>query len=323
MSSAKKTVFVFTNLLLLFFTNSYVNALSAKNLPIAEYEVDPKPYGDSAVCIIPFKRAGNLILIEANAGGEKGNFILDTGAPRLVLNLTYFRKAEPRLLTSAGGISGGITNVLHLVVDQFKMGNYSYKNIDADVVNLGHLEDLKDEKILGLIGLNLLKNFTVFIDYNHNLIKLKLLKKKDVFNFHDQLKVNNDSLKKMPIKLTYNKLILLGIIAGKKLNFIIDTGAESNILDSRLPNKVLDNVDITGRILLGGTGKKKVEALNGLANGLTLGGISIQEIPVIVTNLKDMCLAFDFCIDGMLGFDFLSLQKVEINFVTKEMYLWK
>lgn len=323
MSTTIKHVFVFTNLLLLIFISNNIIARPEKIPPAAEYEADPRPNGDSAICIIPFKRAGNLILIEANAGGEKGNFILDTGAPRLVLNLTYFRQAEPRLLTSAGGVSGGIANVLHLVVEQFKMGNYTYKNIDADVVNLGHLEDLKNEKILGLIGLNLLKKFTVFIDYNNNLIKLKMLRKKEVFSFHDLVKIKNDSLKTLPIKLTYNKLILLGSMAGKKLNFIIDTGAESNIIDSRLPNNVLENVDITGRVLLGGAGKKKVEALNGLANGLSLGGISIQEIPVIVTNLKDMCLAFDFCIDGMLGFDFLSLQKVEINFVTKEMYLWK
>src|SRR5215213_6168819 len=46
---------------------------------------------DSSSCIIPFTRAGNLILVKAKADEVEGNFILDTGAPYLVLNITYFR----------------------------------------------------------------------------------------------------------------------------------------------------------------------------------------------------------------------------------------
>jgi hypothetical protein len=46
---------------------------------------------DSASCIIPFSRAGNLIVVKAKADTIEGNFILDTGAPNLVLNIVYFR----------------------------------------------------------------------------------------------------------------------------------------------------------------------------------------------------------------------------------------
>jgi hypothetical protein len=54
--------------------------------------------------VIPLKRAGKLLLIEAEADGQRGDFILDTGAPFLVLNQTYFRGATRR-----NGTSGGIT----------------------------------------------------------------------------------------------------------------------------------------------------------------------------------------------------------------------
>src|SRR5690242_16787835 len=46
---------------------------------------------DSASCIIPFNRVGNLMVVKAKADTTEGNFILDTGAPGLVLNITYFR----------------------------------------------------------------------------------------------------------------------------------------------------------------------------------------------------------------------------------------
>src|SRR5882757_11370346 len=53
--------------------------------------LDPVVTSDSSTCVIPFSRAGNLILIKAKADTTEGNFVLDTGAPGLVLNLTYFR----------------------------------------------------------------------------------------------------------------------------------------------------------------------------------------------------------------------------------------
>src|SRR5678809_194712 len=46
---------------------------------------------DDNSCVIPFNRVGNLIVLKAKADTTEGNFILDTGAPGLVLNLTYFR----------------------------------------------------------------------------------------------------------------------------------------------------------------------------------------------------------------------------------------
>ncbi len=40
---------------------------------------------------IPFSKAGNLIVIQAMVDSITGNFILNTGAPGLILNATYFR----------------------------------------------------------------------------------------------------------------------------------------------------------------------------------------------------------------------------------------
>src|SRR5438128_910995 len=63
---------------------------------------------DSISCVLPFSRAGNLILIRAKADSTEGNFILDTGSPTLVLNLTYFRHYTTTVRTDAeeGGMNG-------------------------------------------------------------------------------------------------------------------------------------------------------------------------------------------------------------------------
>ena len=287
-----------------------------------DYIPAPVPALDTAICTIPFRRLGNLIIVEAEVNGVKGNFILDTGAPRLVLNLTYFRNAAARPQTTAGGISGGLKQALHIDISRFTLGNYKYKKIDADVAPLGHIEDHIKVKISGLIGVNMLRNFTMLIDYPNSQLKIKMLKRKENFSFKNLATTEIRNLHTLPIRIYYDKILLSGNLSGKKLNLIIDTGAESNVIDSRLPDALLEKINVTGRILLSGASSKKVEAFNGDLEGLSISGISIKNLPVIVTNLKDMCYAFDFCIDGMLGFDFLSPYTVEINFAKSELNLW-
>ena len=70
---------------------------------------DPVIKMDSPSCVIPFTRAGNLILIKAKVDSIDGNFILDTGAPNLVLNMTYFRHYPSRFTEGEeGGITGSV-----------------------------------------------------------------------------------------------------------------------------------------------------------------------------------------------------------------------
>ncbi|MCT4623410.1 MAG: hypothetical protein N4A46_07280, partial [Schleiferiaceae bacterium] len=69
-------------------------------------KLEPKPKGDYHDMIIPFKRVGNLIMVEAKIDGQMGYFVLDTGAPYLVLNSTYFRDYPQLELYASIGATG-------------------------------------------------------------------------------------------------------------------------------------------------------------------------------------------------------------------------
>jgi len=127
----------------------------------------------------------------------------------------------------------------------------------------------------------------------------------------------------IPLELIDNRIVVTSFMGGRKLKFIMDSGAESNLLDSRLPDKIMDNVTITGRVLLTGSGNKKVEALYGDFQNLEIGNQKISTLPVVVANLEKTCVSYNGCVDGMLGFDFLALHKIGFNFVTRKMYLWR
>jgi hypothetical protein len=118
-------------------------------------------------------------------------------------------------------------------------------------------------------------------------------------------------------------MIVYLFLKGRKLKFIIDTAAETNVIDSRLPTKVFEQVEITRRVTLNGSGNHKVDALSGNVKGLRLGSRDLEDLPFLITNLQSMCDAYNNCLDGMLGFDFLSLHKIGFNFVTRKMYIWK
>lgn len=290
-------------------------------LPTGEPVVTSVP----ASSIIPFTRAGNLIVIKAKVDSTEGNFILDTGAPGLILNITYFRDYPtlPGAEEDGGGITGNAGRAAPTEVANVSFGPVNYYRVEAGRINLGHLEDSKGIKILGLLGMQLFKKFEMIIDYEKSEIYLHLIHRKETKSYQSPLLGDTTSYNVFDIDLRENKLLTTGKLAGRKLTFVIDTGAESNVIDSRLPNKIFEHVEITRRIMLSGSGNGKVEALYGDLKNMRLGDFELQRLPVVVTNLEKMCFSYDRCLDGMLGFDFLSKSRIGFNFVKRKMYIWK
>ena len=285
---------------------------------------DPVITTESADFVLPFSRVGNLMLIKAKADTVEGSFILDTGAPGLILNMTYFRNYPvTESYADGGGITGTVDGYGHTKVKKLSFGSVSYHNVEADRINLGHIENSKGLKIFGLLGVQLFKQFIMIIDYENSEIHLHHVSKKDGKNYEHPMLSDTAAYSIFPIDILHNKILTYGKVGTKKLTFLVDTGAESNVLDSRLPENVLDNVNITRRMLLNGAGNKKVDALYGDMSNLSIGSRDIKTLPVLVTNLAKMCFAYDKCINGMLGFDFLSMHKIGFNFVKRRMYIWK
>lgn len=280
---------------------------------------------DSASCIIPFNRVGNLMVVKAKADTTEGNFILDTGAPGLVLNITYFRD-YPVIThhdgeqTSIGGSTAGIQKT---TVKELSFGTFQYFKTEADLANLGQIENAKGIRVLGLLGVSLFRQCEMIIDFEKSLIYLHRIARKEASSYKHELLKDTSLYRTFPIDITDNRIMTTTELEGKKLKLVIDCAAESNILDSRLPNKVFENITITRRVKLAGPGNKTIDALYGNMNTLKIGTLDISNLPVTITNLEYTCFAFGGCVDGVLGFDFLSLHKIGFNFVTRKMYIWK
>ena len=280
---------------------------------------------DSSSFILPFSRAGNLLLIKAKADSTEGNFVLDTGCPGLVLNITYFRNYPTTVEPNAE--SQGITNdgvrAEQIVIHTFHFGTINEYNVTADLVNLGNIENSKGIKVLGLVGMQFLKDCEMIIDYQKNQICFHVFGRKQSGSYKNQMLNDTAAYHTVPFDIMNDRIIIKTTMAGKKLRFVIDCAAEINILDSRLPDKILENLSITGRILLTGVGNKKVEAVTGSLPHFSIGSRIINDMPVLITNLEKTCFSANGCVDGVLGLDGLSITKIGFNFTTFKMYIWK
>jgi predicted aspartyl protease len=266
---------------------------------------------------IPLKRAGRLFLLEAHIDNESGNFIFDTGAADLVLNSTYFRKYMTMDLEEGGGVTGTSGKVRRTKVKRLMVAELSFENITADVVDLGHIENRRGFKIFGLFGLSLIKEFELVIDLNHNQLHLFRLDKAG-----NRLNTKLDAFKADLVRKVeeyHNVIFVKAKIGGKILDFCLDTGAESNVLNSDASRKVLNTVTILRRSDLKGVGSGDSEVLFGTLNDFELGDKKVSDMQTIITSLDAMSQSYGFPIDGMLGFDFFEKGEICVNLVKQEM----
>ena len=308
--------------------SSYKNAdarspgnFATRKTPITIYTVA----SDSLSCIIPFNKVGNLIVVQAQVDTTRGNFILDTGAPYLVLNITYFRdypitSVHDEEQTSVTGRSAGSSKTS---VGELTFGTMKLPRLNADLVNLGNIENAKGIKVLGLLGLDLFKQCEIIIDFEKSLIYLHRIGKKESSVYRHEMLADPSLYRTYPIEITNGRMATTTEVAGKKLKLVIDCAAEANIIDSRLPNKIFETIAITRRVKVSGAGDKKVDALYGNLASMKMGTQEVSNLPVVILNLEYTCFSDDICVNGVLGFDFLSQHKIGFNFVKRKMYIWK
>lgn len=264
---------------------------------------------------IPFKYAGRLVMVEAVIDGQSGNLIFDTGASGIVMNRTYFRKYIPMNSQKSNGITGGVDKVSTIAIDKLRIADLEMKKFRASVADLGHIENQKGVKVLGLFGFEAIKNFEIVIDFNRQIMQLHKIDKNG--NRLSATSSTPDYIQKF--ETSKNIIFLKGIIAGKELKFCLDTGAESNVISSHANKSVLKTIAVTQKSDLHGVGASRSQVLSGTMTDFRYGDNDMPAMSCVVTNLDALCEAYETSIDGMLGYDFLKKGIFCINFAKRQI----
>lgn len=270
---------------------------------------------------IPFKIIDQLIVVEAEFLNQKGNFIIDTGAERLVLNKVHFPKGYylGKKRSNTSGVTRIIDQPYERNLSEFILHNFNLKDKKSDIIDLSHIEKSKKMHLLGIIGYNILKEYEVFIDLYLNQITLSRVDKYgERFDKKVYAETINDSIH---FQLKKHTIVLTGIINKQEVRFALDTGAEFNQLNKSVHTRVLEKFRPIKRLSLVGAGNKKIRVLAGKLYDFRLNdSLGVGPMYTIVTNLRKMRDAYGTSVDGILGYEFLKYKRTIINYQKEKLY---
>jgi len=181
--------------------------------------------------IVPFELINGLIVIEAEINGEVGNYILDSGSNGILLN-SKTESSEVSYQTLSGVAEGSETKI-----NSLKLGNFESNELLGFSTDLSNLEIYIDKSLAGILGCAVFTPSS--LEFNFTKERLVISDKKIEGNLLEGMSsINYTLVDDLPI----GELI----IDGKKRSFIIDTGASSHFIDSKLTARLGSKTMKTG-----------------------------------------------------------------------------
>ncbi|MBX2871214.1 MAG: retropepsin-like domain-containing protein [Saprospiraceae bacterium] len=265
---------------------------------------------------IPFKLVGKMILVEATINGIEGNFILDTGIRNIVLNSKYF-KGSP-IDRQFHGINGEVGE-MQAGYFQLKMAALQWKGVYAEIIPLQHLERLKGQRIHGLIGGHLFRNYALWLNYSGQEMWLEKAPRNWATEFFS---TDRPALiEAQQFKYKGGSPCISLNVGGSPYTFSLDTGAETNILDTRFKMTLSPYYNIDSQTVLYSFRKEASQASYTRLYSLQLGALGCQPMRTSFLNLSNWNrVTAGPTVDGILGYEFLHQFKVCIHFKKRMIY---
>lgn len=256
-----------------------------------------------------FNFTRNLIFFEARVNGKQGNFILDTGAPTLLLNNRGNTTGHP---APVGLAAGGTVSLENQRVESFEMGGHSLGKRWALAMDLRSMEDRTGQTIDGFVGHEILRRGELRINFPNR--KFRLLKSTRRPKYEGRTPVTV-----LRFEFIDHLPVITLRIGKQKLRFAIDTGAGANLVDKRFHDVFVptgDEMNIQG--LDGGNEDYDMVRIP----ELRLAGDKVEETRFVAMDLSHLQSPGQPPIAGILGSVFLADRVVGIDYRRRKINLW-
>lgn len=165
-----------------------------------------------------------IIITDAKVNGVTGKYIVDSGAPGLVLNSNRETARKADCISVHQKFTCGQKKVR-----AFEWNHIRKKRLTALVTDLSFLESVVGFKIHGLIGFNLINKQKLFINFSRNEIIFLPKKSSDA-----EIAFKAFANFVVPFKMEGNIPVIDYNMNGRIVRLGIDSGAKSNILDKSI-----------------------------------------------------------------------------------------
>ena len=269
----------------------------------------PRPHrlDATAAFTLPFDLVGELIVLRnLTLNGQPGDFILDTGnATALVVDNAAYAGHLAATQRAGYGATGTMA-VQALPVTNFQLGPARYTGFAADAIPLAHVRRYAGDRVRGLIGYGLLRDYEVVIDYPHRRVSWYTLRTSTPAR---RPFARRDSL---AFALVRGVPVADGAVGQVLGHWLLDTGAATNQLDARFCRTLApaDRPTAQGTAPLTGSDGHPQVAQVGILPEVVLAGTAWRQMPVQVLAFARPASGRPLAYQGTLGFPFLSQDHV-------------
>ena len=179
-------------------------------------------------------------------------------------------------------------------------------SIDAVQFDMNKIKQLVNRDIDGLIGTQIISDYNLMIDYDHN---------KVVFiSDRSDLKVFDPSayiISKAPIVINDGKSFIQMNIAGHKLNMLMDSGANISVLDQKWSKRLRVQQNLTSQM-----------QDDFIIQQSSVNNVSISNLGITYRNLEGFQNESNY--DGILSLSSLNADKVIFDYKRNQViFFWK
>lgn len=249
---------------------------------------------------IQYKLVNGIILIPVCADNQEGYFAFDTGAMQTAINKAYF----PEMQGEQIDIAKFSEEVKESVADKGYLNTLRFSEIERTnlpvlIMDLMYVENvlktiMPDLKLLGTLGIDVIGDYSVLLDYTAPEI---ILDPEHTFDYQTA------------ISMEYEKLPVIKIeVNGAMYDFVLDTGANTCLLgQSFLNDTQLSTVSETPKVV-----------------NIPLIRLMNNEYPNVVAAISDIgAIQKRVPVEGVIGYQVLSNQRCILDFKNKLLIMEK
>jgi predicted aspartyl protease len=278
-----------------------VGAAPRSAAPAAQLPAATQP---TVVAEFDIARGGREVLVPVELAGQQYLFLLDTGISSSAIDFSLReRMGKPTAQQQAMSPGGPVTLDLYSV-KQLKLGPLSLPEGSLiSAVDLRALQCTSGKDIRGVIGMDLMKNYVVQIDFDKG--KLRFMQS-------DRRK-HEDWGMAMPLTFDCDIPVVDVTVAGVKTAMMLDSGwcHSSGALEAEIFNSLVDKAKLhtTGVNYTTAAGTKMEKKAR--FTGLAIGQLRYDDV-IFATGTY-----------SLLGLDFLSRHFLTLDFPARQAYFRK
>ena len=271
--------------------------------------------------VVPFLLVGNSIFVEATVNGRTGNFLLDTGSPKLMLNSAWFSGSANAIANEyLVDLNGKVIKPKYLEVKSLEVQGLPMRCPTGYVLDLENIEEAKGIPVFGILGYAVFEHLELLFDFENQELVIFPLEKNGLPDCESYLYCPVDSL---DLKMSGHIPYVQAKLGGKSLRLGIDSGSEVNLLQPRAMKKAAEIFQTARKHNLQGLSDESKKRTVGWLREIKLGHLESQPLEVTLADLDHLNDYLPVDLDGILGSCFLMQGKMAINYRREKLYLWE